>query len=51
MGREQNDLWAKQFAEKVDSSISGAEAHIDLKALIAALKRCATQNRSFFCKL
>ena len=32
---------------KLDPSTSGAKAHIHFKGLIVALKRCATQNRTF----
>jgi hypothetical protein len=38
---------AKQFAEKLGLGTSGAKALTENKELIAALKRCATQNQSF----
>jgi len=40
-------LTAKEDAEKLAFGTSGAKAHGDEKAVIAALKRCATQNQSF----
>jgi hypothetical protein len=38
---------AKEVAEKVTRATSGAKAQTERKRLIAALKRCATQKRSF----
>jgi len=39
---------AKEGAEEVALVTSGAEARSDKKAVIAALKRCATQKSGFF---
>jgi hypothetical protein len=38
---------AQQFAEKLAFATSAAEALTKTKGFIAALKRCATQNRVF----
>jgi hypothetical protein len=38
---------AEEFAEKVESATSGAEARNQMKRLIAAVNRCATQNQNF----
>jgi len=38
---------AEEAAEKVALVTSGAKARVDKKALIAALKRCATQEPEF----
>jgi len=42
---------AEQAAEKVSFVASGAKARGDKETVIAALKRCATQNPEFFSSL
>jgi hypothetical protein len=37
----------EQFAEKLGLGTSGAKAQTEKEGIIAASKRCATQNQSF----